>query len=65
MQTTTVEPLHRLCTPTEVATRLGCGLKSIARAMDRGEIQYKRVGNRRRIHEREVRRLLEEGLQSR
>lgn len=59
------DTMHRLCTPTEVAKRLACSTKTVTRAMDRGDIAYKRVGNRRHIHEREVRRLLEEGLASR
>ena len=57
--------LLRLCTPKEVAERLACSQRTITRAMDRGEIVWKAVGRRRRIPEREVRRLLEEGLASR
>ena len=57
--------LYRLCRVKEVAERLGVCTKTVERAMDRGEIAFKRVGSRRRVHEREVRRLLEVGLQSR
>lgn len=56
---------HRLCTPAQVAARLCCSKKTIERAMRRGDIAYKRIGDLRRIPEKEVRRLLEVGLPSR